>query len=226
MQHALSVCASDATWAQNPNFLAGRNFPASQSDTGVALVREGDFNGDGKADLITSTFAQNDYTLSILLGNGDGTFQPPVTISTGPPQGVVAIGVGDFNGDGHLDFVTLVPFTNTISVFLGNGDGTFQNPITTTLASPPQLEGGLGVADFNGDGKADIALMANAPQQGAGTVEILISKGDGTFKTPVGLRRLVRWPSFRGRFHRKREPRSLDVRVLRSLGQRRRHLSS
>lgn len=67
--------------AQTGTFLAGRNFPASQSDTGVNLVAEGDFNGDVKPDLITSTFAQNDYTLSILLGNGDGTFQPPASIA-------------------------------------------------------------------------------------------------------------------------------------------------
>ena len=181
----LLLLASARISAQSLDIITGRNFPASQNDTGVALVREGDSNGDGKADLTTSTFAQNDHTLSILLGNGDGTFQPSATIATNAAY-VGVLAVGDFNGDGHFDFVTLVPLTNTISVFLGNGDGTFQNPITTTLTSPPQLEGGLAAADFNGDGKADIALMANAPQQGAGTVEILISNGDGTFKTPVG----------------------------------------
>ncbi|HTA24059.1 MAG TPA: FG-GAP-like repeat-containing protein [Terriglobales bacterium] len=175
------------TSAQSANFLTGRNFPASQSDTTAILTVEGDFNGDGKPDLIAVTSSLHGYTLSVLLGNGDGTFQTPATIGPGPSQGIAAIEVGDFNEDGHLDFV----FTqgqygnNTISVYLGNGDGTFQTPITTTLASPPQLADGLAVGDFNGDGKSDVALTANAPQQGAGTVEILIGNGDGTFKAPV-----------------------------------------
>ncbi len=171
--------------AQSPNFLSGRNFPASQSDTTALLTVEGDFNGDGKPDLITVTSSLHDYTLSVLLGNGDGTFQAPVTIGPGPSQGIAAIEMGDFNGDGNLDFVFTTGPGNTISVYLGNGDGTFQAPVTTTLASPPQLADGLAVGDFNGDGKADVALTASAPQQGAGTVLVLIGNGDGTFKAPV-----------------------------------------
>ena len=178
-------CAS-AT-AQNFNLLAGRNFSASTADTTTVFTVEGDFNGDGKPDLVTVTNGQNDASLSILLGNADATFEPPVTISTGPRQAIVAIEVGDFNADGKLDFIyTLGQYgNNTIYVFLGNGDGSFLAPVTTTLADPPQLENGLAVADFNGDGRSDIALTASAPQQGAGTTLVLIGNGDGTFKAPV-----------------------------------------
>jgi hypothetical protein len=71
----LLACAM--TSAQNVDFVAGRNFPASQSDTSVSLTVEGDFNGDGKPDLVTVTGTQIDTSVSILLGNGDGAFTPP-----------------------------------------------------------------------------------------------------------------------------------------------------
>lgn len=181
----LALLVPVRTSAQSVDFWAGRNSLASTADTTAVLTVEGDFNGDGKADLVTVTNGQHDTSLSMLLGNGDGTFQPPVTISTGPAQGIVGLEVGDFDGDGKLDFVSTTGPGNAISVYLGNGDGTFQPPVTTTLSSPPQLADGLAVGDFNGDGKSDVALTASAPQQGAGTVEILIGNGDGTFGVPV-----------------------------------------
>ncbi len=185
---ALILFLSSIARGQSVSFVAGRDFQASQSDTSVSLVTSGDFNNDGKVDLLTATSnGQTDDSISILLGNGDGTFQAPSTITTAPPANlyVTAIAVGDFNGDGNLDFAVLNQSTNSVVVYLGNGNGTFQAPKTTTIANPPQLTGVLVVADFNKDGKADVAVLATAPQSGTRSILVLIGKGDGTFQSPV-----------------------------------------
>src|SRR6516162_5915217 len=100
-----------------PSFLSAVNYPVGV--TPVAVVT-GDFNGDGKLDIAVANTDSN--TVSILLGKGDGTFQPALNIATGyRPQ---SLAVGDLNGDGKLDIVTAN--ANDVSVLLGNGDGTFQ----------------------------------------------------------------------------------------------------
>ena len=130
----------------------------------------GDFNGDGIPDLATanggveSFMAPPDSTVGILLGNGDGTFQPAQTFAVGPAP--LALAVADFNGDGHLDIAAAD--STGISILLGNGDGTFQ-PAQTYAAQ----EGSLVVADFNGDGHVDIATSGGS---------ILLGNGDGTFQ--------------------------------------------
>ena len=98
--------------------------------TEPTAIVAGDFNGDGHLDLAV---ANEDFsgsgTISVLLGNGDGTFQPEVIYAVGSdPDAIVA---GDFNGDGHLDLAVANENTSgpgTVSVLLGNGDGTFQPP--------------------------------------------------------------------------------------------------
>lgn len=140
----------------------------------------GDFNGDGNMDLTTAnqtcaSLPCGSGSVSILLGKGDGTFQPHVEYGTGVgPQSMTA---GDFNGDGKLDLATAnTGFNsgNTVSILLGNGDGTFQSHIDTITGNVP-----LSVAssDFNRDGKLDLAVA----NQG-GTVSIFLGKGDGTFQ--------------------------------------------
>jgi hypothetical protein len=96
----------------------------------------GDFNGDGKADIIglsyqASTTGQpvnpNVTTLRIFIGNGDGSFQPAQVLATYPGS-VSNVSTGDFNGDGKLDMVVVAD--NKLLFYPGNGDGTFDLPIS------------------------------------------------------------------------------------------------
>ena len=101
------------------SFNAGRSFAAGGSPAAVAV---GDFNGDGLLDLAVANRGSND--VSILLGQGDGTFQAPQAFIAGVAP--VSVAVGDFNGDGLLDLA--VPngtFLGTVSILLGQDDGTF-----------------------------------------------------------------------------------------------------
>ncbi len=130
----------------------------------------GDFTGDGHLDLAVAN--QYDGTVSVLLGNGDGTFQPQVTYSVGSNLEPYDIVAGDFRGDGRLDLAISIFNSNDISVFLGNGDGTFQPPVTYAGG---ESHGLLAVGDFNGDGKLDLAT-------GFAEVSVLLGNGDGTFQ--------------------------------------------
>jgi hypothetical protein len=139
-------------------------------NTPQAIV-SGDFNRDGKLDLIT---CNGDNTLSYLKGNGDGSFQTPVSISaTGHPVAIIA---ADFNGDGKLDLATADQYIAAITVFLGNGDGTFQGGVLYNTGNQPVA---LAAADFNKDGKLDIITADYSDNQ----VGVLLGNGDGTFQT-------------------------------------------
>ena len=93
----------------------------------------GDFNGDGKSDLVTADYDGN--TASVLLGNGNGTFQAKQSFGTG--SWPFSVAVGDFNGDGKSDLVTADDGGNTASVLLGNGNGTFQAKQSFGTGSQP-----------------------------------------------------------------------------------------
>ena len=128
----------------------------------------GDLNGDGNPDLVVAGAG----FVSVLLGNGDGAFQMPVTYSVGVTDPVV----GDFNGDGKLDIAAT---GSGIAVLPGNGDGTFQPPIDSSYF-------GCGAsyaiaADFNRDGKLDIAALSDCGPY----VAIALGNGDGTFQGAV-----------------------------------------
>jgi hypothetical protein len=151
---------------------------ATGSDPNSVAV--GDFNKDGIADLAIANLWDND--VSVLLGNGDGTFQNQVTYAA--QRGPTAVAVGDFNGDGIPDLAVANCGSGgscgegMVSVYLGNGDGTFQTQATYVTGSNPAS---IAVGDFNGDGIADLAT-ANAVDN---NVSVLLGNGDGTFKAQV-----------------------------------------
>ena len=137
-------------------------------------VTAGDFNRDGKPDLVTVN--QIDGTVSVLLGNGNGTFQGAVNYWVGAVPSSVT--VGDFNGDGKPDLAVANAYMSNVSVLLGNGDGTFVLSGSYAAGSNPFS---VTVGDFNGDGKLDLAV-ANLVSD---NVSVLLGNGDGTFLPAV-----------------------------------------
>ena len=163
-------------------FQAPVNYPAGLDAFALAT---GDFTGDGKADLAVTndTSALTDGragTVSILLGNGDGTFKPAVAYPT--VDWPYFITVGDFNGDGKMDLAVQSYMEGSVSILLGNGDGTFQSPITDKL---PSIAGWYSMAagDFNGDGNLDVAVGLGGNE--GSEVGVFPGNGDGTFQAPV-----------------------------------------
>jgi hypothetical protein len=136
------------SFAQNSTFATGSN---------PLPIVAADFNGDGKLDLAIANY--DGASVTILLGNGDGTFTPapgsPVTVGLNP----YALAVGDFNSDGKLDLVVANQTDNTLSILLGNGDGTF----TPAASSPVALETvpfSIVAADFNNSGRLGLAITS------------------------------------------------------------------
>ena len=159
----------------NGTFQAALNFAAGTRLRGIAT---GDFNGDGKFDLVVTN--PSDRSVAVLLGNGNGTFQAPTRVVTGAfPDYPTNVVVGDFNGDGKLDVAITNYFGNSVTILLGNGDGTFQPPADYPAGA---YATGLIVADLNGDGNLDLAVT-NA--QATNTVSILLGNGNGTFRAPI-----------------------------------------
>ena len=165
----------DGTFQTTPKTSVGTYYPG--------FVAVGDFNGDGKLDLAVGSGAVCEGTCTapavtyLLLGNGDGTFQAPV--SSIPYEAPIA--AADVNGDGKLDLI-METGPSIAQVYLGNGDGTFSN-VSNYVLNMPGLRAnlsvtGIAVADFNLDGKSDIAL-GNLVQLG---------NGNGTFQgVPLGV---------------------------------------
>ncbi|HEY6271212.1 MAG TPA: FG-GAP-like repeat-containing protein [Terriglobales bacterium] len=164
-------------------FRPAQEVPVSLSAVGIAV---GDLNGDGKLDLVAVAESGAAINLFVLLGNGDGTFQPPKGYSAG--QDPVAVTVADFNNDGNLDLAVADDnsFSSGYSVLLGKGDGTFQPAISgkAGLNSNSIVAG-----DLNGDGVLDLAVLnycGNSSGCFAGTISILLGKSDGTFQLVKG----------------------------------------
>ena len=195
----------------------GTFHPAISYDPGVEepfSVAIGDLNGDGKPDLVVATLCQTpDYCgspspggVSVLLGNGDGTFRPAVVYSSGGYTRAdikAHVAISDLNHDGKLDLIVSSECQSAdncnyptgpggVSVLLGNGDGTFQPAVS--YSSGGWLANSVAVADLNGDGKPDL-LVSNFCLNGTdcysasepGAIGILQGNGDGTFQPPVSF---------------------------------------
>jgi hypothetical protein len=144
-------------------------------------IAVGDFNKDGKLDAVVSNYgdaAVGPATISVFLGNGDGTFAAPSNLPLPGTADPWEVAVADLNGDGNLDIVSSNNNESYISIYLGNGDGTFKAPTRNFSAFAP-LD--LVIADLNGDGIPDIAFLS----QGEYDVGVLAGKGDGTFAPAV-----------------------------------------
>jgi len=137
-----------------------------------------DFNGDGKLDLAVVGDYVSQGGVTILLGNGDGTFQA-IPTKFEPNQGFNVIATGDFNGDGIPDLVAANYFSpGGATILLGNGDGTFT--ATATPLAVDTFPSSIVVGDFNGDGKLDLAFGYT------GAAEVYLGNGDGTFNQASG----------------------------------------
>ncbi|MFZ1919578.1 MAG: FG-GAP-like repeat-containing protein [Terriglobales bacterium] len=147
---------------------------------GSRFLIVGDFNGDGKPDVATFNDSDPSATadsVSIFMNTSNGTFAAPNVFEAGgeTPTSIVT---GDFNGDGKLDIAVLEYDSSSqplLGILLGNGDGTFQPVITSSTNNFGMW---MAAADFNGDGKTDLIMLANATE---GSAEVFLSNGDGTF---------------------------------------------
>jgi hypothetical protein len=168
----------------NATTFTSQNYPAGSSPTAVAVA---DFNGDGKLDVAVADYGNpstgDNGGVSILLGNGDGTFQPAISVAAG--KNPLAIAVGDFNNDGKID-LALTLFgdrssggSGSVEILLGNGDGTFQPPTMLNAGDEPFP---ITVGDFNGDGKLDFAVT-----DFDSGVYLFLGEGDGSFRTPTQI---------------------------------------
>lgn len=164
----------------------GSTFKLGQNPNGLVIK---DFNEDGILDVITLN--SGDPSLGVLLGQGTGTgvsakgsglFSSMTKVNSvcNSPNGIIA---ADVNGDGHQDILITCgnSMTTALQVFLGRGDGTFQTAVNVSLDPSENIPYGIVVADFNGDGKLDVATT-NA---GSGKVSIRLGNGDGTFGSPL-----------------------------------------
>ncbi|MCY2986427.1 MAG: FG-GAP-like repeat-containing protein [Planctomycetota bacterium] len=167
--------ATTATTTLSPSL--SNAFDGSFTATGVTFpvginphrLVSGQLNGDGHLDVVTANHSSS--TVSVLLGNGDGTFQGKVDYATG--SGPTDVVLADFNGDNRLDIATADYYGAKVSVLLGNGDGTFQAKTDYTVGSVPYF---LTAADLDGDGKQDLAVA----NYSSNTVSVLLNTGAGT----------------------------------------------
>jgi Bacterial type II and III secretion system protein/FG-GAP-like repeat len=159
----------DGTFQNQTTYATGGN-PVS--------IATGEFDANNNDNLDLAVANKDSDTLSILLGNGDGTFQKQTVLHTGhTPVSVIAANFHDLASQPEVDLAVSNQADNTISIFQGNGDGTFKTPISVSLPAGYQ-PAGLAAADLNGDGHIDLVVA----DSGNNTFSVLLGNGDGTFE--------------------------------------------
>src|SRR5205085_9007898 len=133
-----------------------------------------DLNGDGRPDLVVA----DEFLVSVLLGNGDGTFQAATTYGPGGAFGH-SVAVADVNGDASPDLV--VGNSGPVGVLLGRGNGIFLSAMNYPTGGPTFW---VAVADVNGDAKPDV-LVSNQFFESTSNMSVLLGNGDGSFQPPV-----------------------------------------
>ena len=137
-------------------------------------IANGDFNRDGKLDLVVANYGDfGTNHVSILIGNGDGTFAAAVNYGVGTAP-AWSVAVADLNGDGKPDLAVANYGSNNVSILLGNGDGTFAAAVNYPVGDAPFS---LAIGDLNGDGKPDLAVA----NYFGGSVSVLLGTGSGSF---------------------------------------------
>ena len=160
-----------AASSSHVGFQQARHPPVPGSPLAMAV---GDFNGDGNLDLAVAGLGTAHDTVTVLLGDGNGSFTPASVSTVG--QGPTSIAVGDFNGDGNLDMAVANSDDGTVTVLLGDGTGNFNLASVPTAGPGPDC---VAAGDFNGDGHLDLAVADYA----GNALTILLGDGAGNFSS-------------------------------------------
>ncbi|HXC42453.1 MAG TPA: FG-GAP-like repeat-containing protein [Candidatus Dormibacteraeota bacterium] len=161
------------------SFVSSRVFASGPVQNTTPAIAVGDMNNDGIPDLVTNGSSNNNSGVSVLLGNGDGTFRLAAFESAPSYDGGYAVALGDFNRDGNMDVAMQVGASPAqIYIFLGDGTGNLTGPTVYTIGNwCCGNYGNIAVADVNGDHKLDLVTTNKYD----GTISILFGNGDGTF---------------------------------------------
>jgi len=177
IHRALTTLVAAVLSAETASFIPHSETPVDINPLSLAV---GDFNGDGRLDLVSANGGSG--TVTVLLGLGGGFFQSPIRQKVG--IGPRAVAAGDFDRDGRLDLVVANISSQNVSLLLGNGNGTFRTTVNLGVLAPAAVV----VGDFNADGMQDIAV-ANATSN---VVSIFLGNGNGVFQSrkdfAVGVR--------------------------------------